>query len=1158
MKKKNTTQYLKTVGTTLVAAGLLSATSAWAGTAFFDFESDPAGDPALQLFGNAAWWGGLYPGDTGFLSITDAAGSQRSAIVFADIDNGQTVDSFVFEAKLRVGNGTTDPADGFSVNYARAGDPVLVAASSGGNPATDGGMWARGQNCEDNLPEEGTKTGIAIGFDAWNSGGTPGSLCDVINQSIGADVRALTVRLDGILIAQFPLPNNNGACDDPTSLQTGPNDGSNSAENLCWAPLKVELTKSKQLSVWWKNSQLLTNYQTEYFPSPGRLVFAGRTGGSHQNQHVDDIRITTTVIVPDTEKPTDPANLAVVPPLSGGRVELTWTASTDNSGNVGYQVERNGVVFPGLTTATRYVDTTVQSGTAYTYRVRASDSAGNVSEWISLQVTTPTEVELYGTVKVDIFDAINGTSINDLLGAQKFIDNNPDRSTYALGLLIGSANGLAGWNGSFGDNFGLRATGVLIPTETAQYDFFIRSDDASWFYLNQTGAAIPNPLVDFPLIQENGCCNSFYEPSSGDESVTATPVSLVAGQSYGFTVLLKEGGGGDGVAVGMRKVGDTTPAANVPAIAGLSIKGISDAGGGILNITRNPSTQTVVANQRAEFSVGVTNYSFYNVGAWYQWLRNGTPIAGAVATNYVIPVASTSDSGAQFSVVVGSIGNVKTSAVAILTVNVDTLKPLVRRVAGDSDTLDSLVVTFSEPVTAPTATTAANYTVSGGVTVSAAALVDQFNVRLTTSKQAEATPYTLTVNNVADNAGNVIEANSAVNFRSWGLVPNRARGDIFDGISGTAVSALTLDQKWIDNAFDRTTYPAGLLVGSQNGLAGWNNSFGDNFGMRIVGILKPTETAQYHFFIRSDDASQFFLNTGGAALPDVTGTPLIEETGCCAAFLDPGTDAATTTTPVSLTAGQSYGFVVLLKEGGGGDGVAVGMRKVGDTTASANVPPIQSTAYWYGPLVNVLAPNNAIVATSENSPAAERAPNAIDGLATTKYLNFDKLNAGFTVTPAAASTIQGIALTSANDAVERDPTSFKIEGSVNGTSWTTVAEGSVAAFPARFTRREYFFNNGTAYTQYRVTFPTVNNATTANSMQIAEVELLGYFGGTLAVAPENPSLSVSRAANGDLVITFEGTLEATDSLGGTWTDVGTTSPQTIQPTGSMRFFRARQ
>ena len=55
------------------------------------------------------------------------------------------VQAFTFEADFRIGNGTQNPADGFSVNYARAGDPVLVSADAG-NPTG----YATGPNCEAN------------------------------------------------------------------------------------------------------------------------------------------------------------------------------------------------------------------------------------------------------------------------------------------------------------------------------------------------------------------------------------------------------------------------------------------------------------------------------------------------------------------------------------------------------------------------------------------------------------------------------------------------------------------------------------------------------------------------------------------------------------------------------------------------------------------------------------------------------------------------------------------------------------------------------------------------------------------------------------------------------------------------------------------------
>src|SRR6266545_5781492 len=50
-------------------------------------------------------------------------------------------------------------------------------------------------------------------------------------------------------------------------------------------------------------------------------------------------------------------------------------------------------------------------------------------------------------------------------------------------------------------------------------------------------------------------------------------------------------------------------------------------------------------------------------------------------------------------------------------------------------------------------------------------------------------------------------------------------------------------------------------------------------------------------------------------------------------------------------------------------------------------------------LVDVTQPGDPIVPTSNFSPGSEAVANAIDNVPTTKYLNFDRLNTGFTVTP---------------------------------------------------------------------------------------------------------------------------------------------------------------
>jgi hypothetical protein len=120
----------------------------------------------------------------------------------------------------------------------------------------------------------------------------------------------------------------------------------------------------------------------------------------------------------------------------------------------------------------------------------------------------------------------------------------------------------------------------------------------------------------------------------------------------------------------------------------------------------------------------------------------------------------------------------------------------------------------------------------------------------------------------------------------------------------------------------------------------------DNFGSRLSGWLKPDVTGYYDFFTRSDDGSQVFINpnnpgTGTNALPDVNvDLPVCEETGCCEGFKEPVRSAdggfqpyETTTEAIFLEAGKLYGFVVLYKEGGGGDFVQVAWRRTNDTAA---------------------------------------------------------------------------------------------------------------------------------------------------------------------------------------------------------------------------------
>ena len=86
--------------------------------------------------------------------------------------------------------------------------------------------------------------------------------------------------------------------------------------------------------------------------------------------------------------------------------------------------------------------------------------------------------------------------------------------------------------------------------------------------------------------------------------------------------------------------------------------------------------------------------------------------------------------------------------------------------------------------------------------------------------------------------------------------------------------------------------------------------------------------------------------------------------------------------------------------------------------------------------------------------------------------------------------VKGISLTSANDAPERDPADYTLEGSLDGITFFPIASGTVSVFPSRYYKHYIFFDNFRAYRAYRLIFPNVAGPG-GNSMQISEVELLG-------------------------------------------------------------------
>ena len=85
----------------------------------------------------------------------------------------------------------------------------------------------------------------------------------------------------------------------------------------------------------------------------------------------------------DTEAPSAPLNLAVSN-ITQSSVDLSWTASADNVGVVGYDVYQAGVLLKANITSTATTLEGLTCATSYSFTVKAKDAAGNSSEASSI------------------------------------------------------------------------------------------------------------------------------------------------------------------------------------------------------------------------------------------------------------------------------------------------------------------------------------------------------------------------------------------------------------------------------------------------------------------------------------------------------------------------------------------------------------------------------------------------------------------------------------------------------------------------------------------------------------------------------------------------------------------------------------------------------
>ncbi|KND32781.1 GH92 family glycosyl hydrolase [Streptomyces acidiscabies] len=147
-------------------------------------------------------------------------------------------------------------------------------------------------------------------------------------------------------------------------------------------------------------------------------------------------------------------------------------------------------------------------------------------------------------------------------------------------------------------------------------------------------------------------------------------------------------------------------------------------------------------------------------------------------------------------------------------------------------------------------------------------------------------------------------------------------------------------------------------------------------------------------------------------------------------------------------------------------------------------------------------------ASGENTGGGEVKENLVDGEPGTKWLVFEPTGwAEFDL--ARPVSLVSYALTSANDAPERDPADWKLLGSTDGSSWAELDAQTGVVFQKRFESRTYALPAAAAFSHFRLEV-TANRG--AGLLQLADVRF--GTGGSAGPVPPTMLTGVDRGPSG--------------------------------------------
>ena len=736
-----------------------------------------------------------------------------------------------------------------------------------------------------------------------------------------------------------------------------------------------------------------------------------------------------------------------------------------------------------------------------------------------------------GTIRYEVWEGIGGTRVEDLTDNANF----PDNPSFDDELTLFEAPI------DIGDNFGGRIYGWLHPDTSGDYTFWISADDFAKLYLSTTDS-----VDDAMLIANVDGWTSSRQWDKYD-SQTSAPVTLTAGQAYYIEALYKEGGGGDNLAVAWALSPDMndlvvidgaflSPAPRQASL--LKARNVGPADGAVdvmpdITLEWTPGPTAITNNvylsmdatidaadliaETADASVAVA----LDLDTTYYWRVDAVDAdavhEGPVWTFTVIAIE------AHFPVPADGATLQAINAQLIWVAGLDALvhdvffstdmalveardpsvqigrflsEPTVDPGLLENDTTYYWVVDEKDPTFSTNPGHLWSFSTIGNIPITDESLLAWYTFDGTESGV------------VLDQSGH---GNS-------GIIMGENIVVVDDSLMGQVLSLPGGDNQFVDCGAvglsgndpttsacfakaDNTSIPDWTLIFGFTGTVDGGGGSGSHFNIGSLGgpggvgahvwgweetIFSDEEALEWHHYAMTYDGTTIAYY-GDGVLTDT----------------EPE-DVKSNVRDLSTR----------------GDRVHIGSR----VTQSSSFPGDVADCRVYNRVLteveitqlalriaDVTGPNDVVVGVPDEAregsvagwPGGEHPALAIDDDVLTKYLHFkgEVEPTGFRVAPdMGATVVMGLTFTTANDATERDPVTYELSGS-NGSidgPYELIASGEIldfaqdAAWPRRtMNATPISFENTAEYTYYQLMFPTVRDAGGANSMQIAEVELLG-------------------------------------------------------------------